>query len=157
MRHATTWHAPFSWADDMIGLLAFAFPKQVVFGCGDRLDLWRDGRGAHPGVPIGPGDNFAIAATGAFSGSLLYLLVINWNVPFWLALAVGIVVGACIGAAIELVVVRRLFSAPRVILLVALIGASQLLQFFGLILPQPTAIRPYPTAFTAHGQSVGCS
>src|SRR5262249_11358160 len=52
-----------------------------------------------------------------------------------------------IGGAIELVVVRRLFSAPRVILLVALIGAAQLLLFFQLILPTVTKVRPYPTLF----------
>ena len=43
---------------------------------------------------------------------------------------------------------RRLFTAPRVILLVALIGAAQLLLFFQLILPDVTQVRPYPTAFS---------
>ena len=33
---------------------------------------------------------------------------------------------------------RRLFSAPRVILLVALIGAAQVLLFFQFILPDVT-------------------
>ena len=92
--------------------------------------------------------NFAIGEMGGFAAALLYRLVIDWNAPFWLSLAVGVVVGALIGAALELVIVRRLFSAPRVILLVALIGAAQLLLFFELILPSVTKVRPYPTAFS---------
>src|SRR5262245_45553396 len=131
-------------------LLAVAFPKQVVFA------------GAVTGLTYGVMAvglilvfrsarviNFAIGDMGAFSAALLYRLVIDWNVPFWIALLAGIAVGACIGAAIELVVVRRLFSAPRVILLVALIGVAQLLQFAQLILPKITKIRPYPTAFSS--------
>src|SRR5262249_1024695 len=131
-------------------VLAFALPKQVVFA------------GAVTGLTYGVMAvglilvfrsarviNFAIGDMGAFSAALLYRLVIDWNVPFWLALAIGIVVGALIGAAIELVVVRRLFSAPRVILLVAPIGVAQILQFFGLILPHITQVRPYPTAFAS--------
>ncbi len=130
-------------------LLALAIPKQVVFS------------GAVTGLTYGVMAvglilvfrstrviNFAIGDMGAFSAALLYRLVIDWHVPFWLSLVAGIVVGAVIGAAIELVVVRRLFTAPRVILLVALIGASQLLQFFQLVLPHITEIRPYPTAFS---------
>ena len=92
--------------------------------------------------------NFAIGEMGGFAAALLYRLVIDWNAPFWLSLAIGVAVGALIGAALELVIVRRLFSAPRVILLVALIGAAQLLLFFELILPDVTKVRPYPTAFS---------
>ena len=39
---------------------------------------------------------------------------------------VGLVLGTTFGAAIELVVIRRLFDAPRVIVLVATIGVAQL-------------------------------
>ena len=92
--------------------------------------------------------NFAIGEMGGFAAALLYRLVIDWNVPFWLSFTIGITVGALIGAAVELLVVRRLFSAPRVILLVALIGAAQVLLFFQLILPKVTKVRPYPSAFS---------
>ena len=50
---------------------------------------------------------------------------------------------------------RRLFSAPRVILLVALIGAAQVLLFFQLILPDVTRVRPYPTAFSGRWEIGG--
>jgi ABC-type branched-subunit amino acid transport system permease subunit/ABC-type branched-subunit amino acid transport system ATPase component len=92
--------------------------------------------------------NFAIGEMGGFSAALLYRLVIDWDVPFWVSLLAGIAVGALFGAALELLIVRRLFTAPRVILLVALIGAAQLLLFFQLILPDITEVRPYPTPFT---------
>ena len=90
--------------------------------------------------------NFAIGEMGGFAAALLDRLVIDWNAPFWLSFVAGIAVGAVVGAALELLVVRRLFTAPRVILLVALIGAAQLLLFFQLILPDVTRVRPYPTA-----------
>ncbi|MGH8978623.1 MAG: ABC transporter permease, partial [Acidimicrobiia bacterium] len=92
--------------------------------------------------------NFAIGEMGAFSAALLYRLVIDWDVPFWISFFAGIAVGAVFGAALELLIVRRLFTAPRVILLVALIGAAQLLLFFQLILPDVTAVRPFPTPFS---------
>jgi ABC-type branched-subunit amino acid transport system permease subunit/ABC-type branched-subunit amino acid transport system ATPase component len=99
--------------------------------------------------------NFAIGEMGGFSAALLYRLVIDWDAPFWLSFAACIVVGALFGAAIELLVVRRLFTAPRVIVLVALIGASQLLLFFQLILPDVTQIRPYPTAWSDRWEVAG--
>jgi branched-subunit amino acid ABC-type transport system permease component/ABC-type branched-subunit amino acid transport system ATPase component len=92
--------------------------------------------------------NFAIGEMGGFAAALLYRLVVDWEVPFWLSFATGIGVGAAFGAALELVVVRRLFSAPRVILLVALIGAAQVLLFCQLLLPAVTRVQPYPSAFS---------
>ena len=92
--------------------------------------------------------NFAVGEMGGFSAALLYRLVIDWEAPFWLSFFACLVVGAIVGAALELVIVRRLFSAPRVILLVALIGAAQVLLFFQVILPDITRVRPYPTAFS---------
>ena len=91
--------------------------------------------------------NFAIGEMGGLAAALLYRMVVDWDIPFWLSFAIGIAVGAIVGAAVELVIVRRLFSAPRVILLVALIGAAQVLLFFQLILPGFTKVRPYPSAF----------
>ena len=44
-------------------------------------------------------------------------------------------------------VVRRLFTAPRVILLIATIGVAQLLQFGQYLLPEPEFIQEFPTPF----------
>ena len=72
---------------------------------------------------------------------MLVLLVVNYKVPFWLALAVALVIGVALGAAVDLVVVRRLFDASRVTLMVATIGVSQLLLAIVVSLPPVTRAR----------------
>ncbi len=89
--------------------------------------------------------NFAIAEMGAFGAVLLARLVVNWDVPYLVAFVACVAVGALIGAAVELGVVRRLFEAPRVILLVATIGVAQVLLFAQFSLPDLTAYTDYPT------------
>jgi ABC-type branched-subunit amino acid transport system ATPase component/ABC-type branched-subunit amino acid transport system permease subunit len=51
-------------------------------------------------------------------------------------LAVALVVGTLTGALIEVTVIRRLFKAPRVIVLVATIGVAQLCEAVTLTLPE---------------------
>jgi ABC-type branched-subunit amino acid transport system ATPase component/ABC-type branched-subunit amino acid transport system permease subunit len=80
--------------------------------------------------------NFAVGNMGLVGASLLALLVVNWSVPFWLAAIGSLIVGTLFGVIMELVVVRRLFYAPRVIMLVATIGIAGLAQ---------AAITAYPT------------
>src|SRR5687767_3611227 len=80
--------------------------------------------------------NFAHGEIGAFGAALLAKLVIDQNWNFFIALPLVLAVGGLVGAAIELGVIRRLFKAPRVIVLVATIGVSQLLFVAQLILPQ---------------------
>ena len=63
---------------------------------------------------------------GLVGASLLAILVVNYGVPFWLAAIVALVVGTLFGAIMELIVMRRLFTAPRVIVLVATIGIAGL-------------------------------
>jgi ABC-type branched-subunit amino acid transport system ATPase component/ABC-type branched-subunit amino acid transport system permease subunit len=92
--------------------------------------------------------NFAHGEMGAFGAGLLALLVINWDVPFFLALGIVLVVGGVLGAVVELVVVRRLFRAPRVILFVATLGAAQLLFLLQFLLPRLDRFARYPTPFT---------
>ncbi|GIU86921.1 MAG: ABC transporter [Acidimicrobiia bacterium] len=140
----------------MGAVLALEFPRQVVFS------------GAVTGVTYGVMAvgvilvfrstrvvNFAVGEMGGFAAALLYRLVIDWDAPFWLSFVACVAVGAAFGAATELLVVRRLFSAPRVILLVALIGAAQLMLFFQLVLPQVTRVRPYPTPWSDRFEVAG--
>jgi len=70
--------------------------------------------------------NFAVANMGLVGSVLFALLVVRYHVPYWIALAVALLVGALFGAIVDLAVVRRLFDAPRVIVLVATIGVAQL-------------------------------
>lgn len=72
--------------------------------------------------------NFAVGNMGLPATALMVLLSINYDIGFWPALAVSLAVGAAFAAAVELLVVRRLFEAPRVIVLVATIGVAQLAQ-----------------------------
>lgn len=70
--------------------------------------------------------NFAAAAMGLVGSALLALLTVRYHVPYALALPLALLAGTAFGAAVELSVVRRLFTAPRVIVPVATIGVAQL-------------------------------
>src|SRR6476620_801430 len=70
--------------------------------------------------------NFAVGNMGLVGAGLLVILNVNYGVPYWPALGLALVVGVVYGAVIELIVVRRLSRAPRVIVLVATIGVAQL-------------------------------
>ncbi|HEY4378173.1 MAG TPA: hypothetical protein VGM93_13490, partial [Acidimicrobiales bacterium] len=58
--------------------------------------------------------NFAVGNMGVVGAGLIALMVVQYNVPFWVAVPVGLAVGTAYGALIELAVIRRLFAAPRV-------------------------------------------
>src|SRR4051812_31501777 len=70
--------------------------------------------------------NFAVGNMGIVGAGLIALMAVQYGVPFWLSVVVGLLVGTAYGAGIELVVIRRLFTGPRVIVLVATIGVAQL-------------------------------
>ncbi len=80
--------------------------------------------------------NFAVGNMGLIASSILALLVLNYHWPFWLSLFVALAIGTVFATVMELVVVRRLFTAPRVILLVATVGIAQLAQLVVSQLPE---------------------
>lgn len=82
--------------------------------------------------------NFAVANMGLPTAVLMALLVVNWGVPYWIALAIALLLGTSLAMVLELIVIRRLFTAPRVILLVATIGIAQLMQALVQALPDIT-------------------
>lgn len=92
--------------------------------------------------------NFAVGNMGLPAAAVMALLCINYGLGFWPALAVSLLVGALFAAAVELLVVRRLFRAPRVIVLVATIGVAQLAQAITRTFPdiesRTTARYPVP-------------
>lgn len=94
--------------------------------------------------------NFAHGEMGAFGLTLFVLLVSNYDVNWWLAFVLSIAGCALAGAVAELVVVRRLFTSPRLVLLIATIGIAQILLLARVLwLPEiQGAIGPVPTAFT---------
>jgi branched-chain amino acid transport system permease protein len=87
--------------------------------------------------------NFAQGQLGTAPTVLAVGLVVwsGWN--YLLALTVGVVGAVIVGAAVELVVIRRLFRAPRLLLTVATLGVAQLLAVAAAVTPllwgkQPT-------------------
>ena len=72
--------------------------------------------------------NLAVGNMGLPAVGLMALMVINYGFPYWAALPLALLVGTLVGSIIELAIIRRLFNAPRVIVLVATIGIAQLMQ-----------------------------
>jgi len=77
--------------------------------------------------------NFAHGDIGAFGASTLGILVLNYKLNYWIALPLGMLVSAMAAGLVELLVVRRLARAPRLMSMVATIGAGQFLFFLALI------------------------
>jgi ABC-type branched-subunit amino acid transport system ATPase component/ABC-type branched-subunit amino acid transport system permease subunit len=73
--------------------------------------------------------NFAQAAMGAFGVAAFVVLFQNHSLPYPLAMALGVAGAVVLGVVTELLVVRRLFHAPRVVLLIATVGVAQLIAF----------------------------
>jgi branched-chain amino acid transport system permease protein len=78
--------------------------------------------------------NFAYGAMGAMPGALTVGLFVakDWN--YWVAIALGVAVGAASGAAIDVLVIRRFARSSRLVLTVATIGLAQILGAIGLII-----------------------
>ncbi len=72
--------------------------------------------------------NFAVADLGVPAAALLAIMVVRSHFPYWLALALALLATTAGGALVEMVVIRRLSKAPRVIVLVATIGVAELVQ-----------------------------
>ncbi|GAA4990761.1 hypothetical protein GCM10023205_73040 [Yinghuangia aomiensis] len=96
--------------------------------------------------------NFAVANMGLVGSVLFALLTVKYHVPYWIALVIALAVGALFGAVVDLAVVRRLFAAPRVIVLVATIGVAQLALTIVTAYPElddyPTESYPVPWSGT---------
>ena len=79
--------------------------------------------------------NFAVGDMGVPAAALLAVMVAKSHWPYWPALIGVVLVGTLTGAVVELAVIRRLFHAPRVIVLVATIGVAELAQAVTHTLP----------------------
>jgi ABC-type branched-subunit amino acid transport system ATPase component/ABC-type branched-subunit amino acid transport system permease subunit len=97
--------------------------------------------------------NFAVGDIGVPAAALLAIMVAKSHWPYWPALIGVVLVGTVSGAVVELAVIRRLFRAPRVIVLVATIGVAELAQAVTHALPDyrtgdlQTA---FPSPITSH-------
>ncbi len=80
--------------------------------------------------------NFAHGQIGAFGGYTMALLQIRYDIPYGLSLPVALLSGMLLGVAAELAL-RRLFNQPRLLLFVATLGLTQVIQLVQLRLPIP--------------------
>ncbi|HEX6425380.1 MAG TPA: ABC transporter permease [Acidimicrobiales bacterium] len=80
--------------------------------------------------------NFAQGDLGALPTVLAVMLVVAWGWSYWLGLAVGLAAAIVLGVLVESLIIRRFFTAPRLVLTVATIGLAQLLAGAGLFLPR---------------------
>ncbi len=79
--------------------------------------------------------NFAVGNMGVVGAAVLSLLVVQYHVPFWVGLAVALLLGLAFGAVVDLAIIRRLRKSPRVVVLVATIGVSQLAAAIAIKIP----------------------
>ena len=80
--------------------------------------------------------NFAQGDLGAVPATLAVMLVVAWNWNYWIGLVAGLAAALVLGVLVETLIIRRFFSAPRLVLTVATIGLAQLLAGAGLFLPR---------------------
>ena len=92
--------------------------------------------------------NFAQAEMGAAPAVFAVLLIKVHHVPYLVALPIALVVGLAAGFLIEVLVVRRFFKAPRLVLSVVTIGIALVFALIQFYLPKwiggKTSIDPTP-------------
>ena len=93
--------------------------------------------------------NFAHGEVGAFGVALFVLLLAQYGLNWWLSFVLALAACAAIGMAIELIVIRRLFASPRLVVLIATIGVGQIVLFAKFNLPSVVAPGPIPAPFKA--------
>ena len=80
--------------------------------------------------------NFAHGQIGAFGGYVMALLQVRYDIAYGLSLPIALLCGVLLGVAAELVL-RLLFTQPRLLLFVATLGLTQVIQLLQLRLPIP--------------------
>lgn len=75
--------------------------------------------------------NFAHGEIGAFAAAVFGLSVVRWGLPYWLAFPLALALGGLVAAGTEVVVIRRLRNAPKLMSIVATLGVGQFLLLFG--------------------------
>ncbi|MFL6239830.1 MAG: ABC transporter permease subunit [Actinomycetes bacterium] len=95
--------------------------------------------------------NFAHGELGALPAIIVPVLVLNHGISYWVAMPLALAAGAVGGAVMDLCVIRRLADAPRLVVMVATIGVSQILLVVELVIPKVGRYTssPYPVPFHA--------
>ncbi len=93
--------------------------------------------------------NFAQGDLGAAPASLAVLLVVSSGTSWVVAFVTGLATAVVLGVVVEVLVIRRFFRSPRLILTVATIGLAQVLAGLGLLLPGWFGVDLPPQSFPA--------
>ena len=93
--------------------------------------------------------NFAHGEVGAFGVALFVLLLAQYGLNWWVSFVLALAACAAVGMAIELIVIRRLFTSPRLVVLIATIGVGQIVLFAKFSLPNVVAPGPISPPFKA--------
>ena len=93
--------------------------------------------------------NFAHGEVGAFGVALFVLLLAQYGLNWWLSFVLALAACAAMGMSIELIVIRRLFASPRLVVLIATIGVGQIVAFAKISLPAVVTPGPIPSPFQA--------
>ncbi|MFN2527070.1 MAG: ATP-binding cassette domain-containing protein [Actinomycetota bacterium] len=102
--------------------------------------------------------NFAYGETGAFGAAILAISVARWHFPYWLGFLAALLAGAALSAGLELTIVRRLRNAPKLMTVIATLGAGSFIVLVALALvgqellaagafPQPQALPQFNVGF----------
>lgn len=78
--------------------------------------------------------NFAVAAIGAVPSILALVLLSAKGVPYPVTLAIAVGGGLAVGGLVDVLIIRRFASSPRLILTVATVGVSQALAGVALLI-----------------------
>ena len=76
--------------------------------------------------------NFAHGATGLLAASAMSVVVTDYGVPYWLGFAGALAAAGLLAAGIEALLASKLASAPRVLSMVATLGAGEALLLLAL-------------------------
>ncbi|MEY2452668.1 MAG: hypothetical protein QOD92_2242 [Acidimicrobiaceae bacterium] len=71
--------------------------------------------------------NFAHGALGSMVGVISIMMVLQYNVSYWIMLPLAVITGGVVGALVEFLVIRRFQNSTRLVVTVASIGLAQLL------------------------------
>ena len=76
--------------------------------------------------------NFAHGSIGLVAAAMMSVVVNDYGVPYWVGFCGALIVAALLAAGIEAFVVRKLAGAPKVLSMVATLGAAEALLLLAL-------------------------
>lgn len=80
--------------------------------------------------------NFAQADMGSVPVGFAAALMLFWQWPYFVGLGVGLLIALLLGLVVEMALIRRFRNSPRMVMMVATIGISQLLLVLGILVPR---------------------